>query len=409
LTVKEIKPTGPVCARIKVPGSKSITNRALICAALAEGDSILSGASDSDDTALMANGLNQLGVLVRRTGSTLVVSGTRGRFFAPKFPIPVGNAGTTLRFLLSVAGLAEGKTVFESDDPLLDALDQLGVKADSLGTRFTVQGGGIAGGSIAFSAEQSSQFLSSLLMVAPYAKNDVNIEVDGRIASLPYIDMTMGVMKAFGMDVSHPDDRRFTVKAGQRYKTVKFFVEPDASGASYFMAAAAIAGGEVSIEGLGLRSGQGDVRFVKLLEQMGCDVEEENGGIVVRRAGTLHGINIDMNSMPDVVPTLAVTALFAEGSTHVLNVGHLRFKESDRLQAIVDELKKLGADITIADEGLEIRPAPLHGAQVDTYDDHRLAMSFALVGLKISGVKIENPDCVSKSFPGFWKEFEKLY
>ena len=190
MNIKEITPTGPVHARVRVPGSKSITNRALVCAALAEGESFLSGVSDSDDTALMSNGLNQLGVLVRKTDNAVVVSGTGGRLFAPKFPIPVGNAGTTFRFLLSVAGLAEGKTTFETDirmsgrpnAQLLDALGQLGVKVEAFGTRFIVHGGSFAGGTVTLKAEKSSQFLSSLLMVAPYARNDVNVEVDGKIA-----------------------------------------------------------------------------------------------------------------------------------------------------------------------------------------------------------------------------------
>ncbi len=415
--IKEIRTTGPVHARIHVSGSKSITNRALVCAALADGESTLRGASDSDDTALMSNGLNQLGVLVRRSGDLLIVSGTGGRLFAPKFPIPVGNAGTTFRFLLSVVALAEGKTTFETDirmagrpiDQLLDAIGQFGVRTESLGTRFIVHGGGVAGGTAVMGAEKSSQFLSSLLMVAPYAKADVKIEVEGKITSSAYVDLTKAVMKQFGINVMCEDGNIFGVKSGQRYSSTEFSVEPDASGASYFLAAAAIAGGEIIVEGLKSSLLQGDVRFMDVLRQMGCSVSEEYGGTRIQSSGKLRGIDVDLNSMPDVVPTLAVTALFADGITRIRNVGHLRHKESDRLQAITDELQKLGAFVSVIDDGLEIRPGSLHGAQVDTHDDHRLAMSFALAGLKVPGVKIENPDCVRKSFPTFWREFEKLY
>jgi 3-phosphoshikimate 1-carboxyvinyltransferase len=415
--IKEIHSSGPIKARIRVPGSKSITQRALVCAALAKGGSVIRNASDSDDTALMVNGLNQLGVLVRRNEDSLIVDGTGGKLYAPKFPIPVGNAGTTLRFLLSLAALAEGKTSLESDmrmadrpvSDLTDALRSLGVDSQVLGTRYSVHGGGIEGGAAKLKAEKSSQFLSSLLMVSSYARSDVQIEVEGRLSSIPYVDITIDVMEKFGVRVEYFDRKWFTVRSGQRYRPTEFVVEPDASGASYFFAAAAIAGGEVVVEGLGRESSQGDVQFVEVLKQMGCEVEVVNDELRVKSVGKVRGVDVDMNAMPDIVPTLAVTALFAEGNTHIRNVAHLRYKESDRLQGLVTELQKLGASVTLLDNGLEITPAPLHSAQLDTYDDHRLAMSFALVGLKVPGVKIENPECVKKSFPTFWKEFDKLY
>jgi 3-phosphoshikimate 1-carboxyvinyltransferase len=415
--IKEIHSSGPIKARIRVPGSKSITQRALVCAALAKGGSVIRNASDSDDTALMVNGLNQLGVLVRRIEDSLIVDGTGGKLYAPKFPIPVGNAGTTLRFLLSLAALAEGKTSLESDmrmadrpvSDLTDALRSLGVDSQVLGTRYSVHGGGIEGGAAKLKAEKSSQFLSSLLMVSSYARNDVQIEVEGRLSSIPYVEMTIDVIEKFGVRVECVARKWFTIKSGQRYHPTEFVVEPDASGASYFFAAAAVAGGEVVVEGLGRESSQGDVQFVEVLKQMGCEVEVVNDELRVKSVGKVRGVDVDMNAMPDIVPTLAVTALFAEGNTHIRNVAHLRYKESDRLQGLVTELQKLGASVTLVDDGLEIIPAPLHSAQLDTYDDHRLAMSFALVGLKVPGVKIENPECVKKSFPTFWKEFEKLY
>ena len=424
--IKEITPTGPVHARICVPGSKSITNRALICAALAKGESLIRNASDSEDTALMANGLNQLGVLVRRKSddltpvkSGLLVEGTGGKLYAPKFPIPVGNAGTTLRFLISLAALAQGKVVFQGDQrmaerpisDLLGALHVLGVEATSQGRfpLYNVQGGSFRGGRARLSGAKSSQFLSSLLMVSPYAREDVTIEVEGELPSIPYVDISLDVMQQFGVLVECVARKRFTVKAGQRYKPTEFFVEPDASGASYFLAASAIAGGEVVIDGLSAGMLQGDSRFIDVLKKMGCEIREESAWVKVRNDGHLKGIDVDMNSMPDIVPTLVVAALFAEGKTRIRNVAHLRYKESDRLESLSAELQKLGAKATVLEDGIEIEPAPLHGAQLDTYDDHRLAMSFSLIGLRVPGVKIENPDCVKKSFPTFWKEFEKLY
>lgn len=417
-TVREIKPAVYVSASINIPGSKSITNRALVCAALARGESVIHSASDSDDTALMANGLNQLGVLVRKNDGSLVVEGTGGRLYAPKFPIPVGNAGTTLRFLLSLAAVAEGDVVFEAHQrmaerpitDLVDGLRSLGVHVDAPGItpRYRVRGGSLQGGLVTLHGDKSSQFLSSLLMVSPHAASDVEIRVVGPQSSQSYVDMTLHVMRHFGIEVQNSDYSRYQVRARQRYSAREFSVEPDASGASYFLAAAAIAGGDVFINGLRRGSKQGDARFIPALGEMGCTVVEEAGGVRMRRGEKLRGLDIDMNSMPDVVPTLAVVALFAVGDTHIRNVAQLKYKESDRLQALATELRKLGAEVSLRDDGLDIHPVPLHGAQLDTYEDHRLAMAFSLIGLRVPGVIIENPECVKKSFPGFWDEFEKL-
>jgi 3-phosphoshikimate 1-carboxyvinyltransferase len=258
-------------------------------------------------------------------------------------------------------------------------------------------------------AEKSSQFLSSLLMIVPYASDDVRIEVEGQLSSAPYVNMTIEVMKAFGVQIQSSDTRSFAVKGGQRYQPTAFTVEPDASGASYFFAAAAITDGEVEVAGLKSDGLQGDARFVKVLQKMGCEIPEKSGGLGVRGSGQLSGIDIDMNMMPDVVPTLAVTAMFADGPTRIRNVAHLRHKESDRLVTLASELNKVGGRVTLLDDGFAIAPAPLRGAQLETYNDHRLAMSLALIGLKVPGVKIEDPQCVRKSFPAFWEEFEKMY
>lgn len=408
----------PVHATVHVSGSKSITNRALICAALARGESVLRGASDSDDTALLCNGLNQLGVLVRRIGDSLIVSGTGGKLYAPKFPIPVGNAGTTFRFLLSLAALARGTTLFEAHTrmaerpvtELLDALATLGVRVEEKGDgRYAVHGGVVSGGTVRLQGSKSSQFLSSLLMIAPFAVSSLRIEIEGPLASAPYVDLTLQVMQHFGARVERHANARFVVHAGERYSAAKLDVEADASSAGYFFAAAALCGGDVTVKGVTLRSLQADAQFVFLLERIGCWVSEEEGGVRVRGDGCLRGVEADMNAMPDAVPTLAVLAPFASGPTRIMNVAHLRHKESDRLAALETELRKLGARVIVSDDGLEIHPSHLHGGCVDTYNDHRLAMSFAFAGLKIPGIEIENPECVRKSFPGFWKEFDKLY
>ncbi len=416
---REITPAAAVNAKVRVPGSKSITNRALVCASLARGTSILHGSSDSDDTELMCNGLNQLGVLVRREGETLVVEGTGGRLYAPKYPIPVGNAGTTLRFLLSVAAISEGQTTFQADmrmaerpmTELFDALKALGVEAGGGGKipLFTVKGGSLNGGVVHLRSDRSSQFLSSLLMVAPLARNDVAIETGDEISSLPYVHMTVEVMKRFGVTVTCSGDRKFDVRAGQRYMPAVYQVEPDASGASYFLGAAAVAGGSVEIERAATSSLQSDTGIVTLLQQMGCSVDHTDSGVLIRSDKAIRGLEADMNTMPDIVPTLAVVALFARGKSRLLNVAHMRFKESDRLEALATELQKVGAKVAVMDDGLEIDPVPLHGAQLDPRGDHRLAMSFALIGLRVPGVIIENPQCVKKSFPAFWTTFDTLY
>jgi 3-phosphoshikimate 1-carboxyvinyltransferase len=417
--IQEIMPRGPLHGRFCAPGSKSITNRALVCASLAHGRSVLENASDSDDTGLFANGLNQMGVLVQRSASDLIVEGRGGRLYAPKFPIPVGNAGTTLRFLLSLSALATGTVVCEGSErmgerpieDLLEPLQTLGIDAVRIPgrPRYEIVGGTLGGGDVKVRGDKSSQFLSSLMMVLPYAQGDVRLLVEGELISASYVKMTLEVMRDFGVSPEMDGSlRSFFFPAGRRYSPRRFRVESDASGASYGLAAAAVAGGETLVEDLKLESVQGDAGFAAILRRMGCSVVQEAGGVRIRRESELRGIDVDMNTMPDVVPTLAVAALFASGQTTIRNVAQLRFKESDRLSALGEELRKLGARVVIYDEGLEVHPGPLHGALLDTHDDHRLAMAFALAGLRVPGVRIENPDCVRKSFPRFWNEFERL-
>jgi 3-phosphoshikimate 1-carboxyvinyltransferase len=411
--------SGPLRGTFHVPGSKSLTNRALVCAALAPGESVIENASDSTDSSLLANGLNQLGVLVLRNGSRWSVRGTGGRLFAPKFPIPVGNAGTTLRFFLSLTALAEGRTVLEGaqrmaerpQNELLGALQEAGVRAfQAPGVpRYEVQGGGLRGGEVHLRQGRSSQFLSSLLLAAPYSSRPLTIIVDGPAVSAPYVKMTLGVMEKFGISMASPGaGGRYVFASPLMYKATHYTVEPDASGASYGLGAAAIAGGEVLIPGMRIDGLQGDAGFARILGQMGCEVQQESRGLHLRRGDTLHGVDVEMGSMPDVVPTLVAVALFAEGRTRIRNVGHLRFKESDRLSALQVEIRKLGGTLVIHEDGLEVEPGPLSGASLKTYDDHRLVMTFTLIGLRVPGITVENPQCVAKSFPHFFEEMAQL-
>jgi 3-phosphoshikimate 1-carboxyvinyltransferase len=367
----------------------------------------------------MANGLNQLGVLVRRDDDEWEVCGTGGKLFAPRYPIPVGNAGTTLRFFLSLASLADGTVQFDAaprmaerpNEELFAALRNLGVQATQVGNmpRYEVVGGGLSGGRLVIDQARSSQFLSSILLVAPYARGEVEIEVRGVKASESYVRMTVAVMKEFGVGVELEGAKStYRVRAPQKYSSAEYTVEADASGASYGLAAVAIGGGEILVEGMRLDSLQGDTGFVEILRAMGCHIAQEASGVRIMKRRPLTGVTVDMKAMPDIVPTLASVALFANGPSRIRNVAHLRYKESDRLAAIGEEFRKLGADIAVLPDGLEITPSQLSGAQLDTYDDHRLAMSFALIGLRVPGVRIENPECVTKSFPRFWEEFEGL-
>ena len=417
MTVRPMQTSSAVRGDVLVPGSKSITNRALICAAIAPGISRIVNFSDSDDTSLLMNALNQMGILVRPEREELVVEGRGGTLSAPKFPIPVGNAGTTLRFLISLAALADGRVVFSGSQrmaerpirDLLDALGSLGVRAsfDERTSLYEVRGGTLAGGSTSVATDKSSQFLSSLLLVAPYAQKPVTIHRTGALRSAPYVSMTLHIMNAFG--VSQPGDvsEHLAVQPG-RYVPALYRVEADISGASYFAAAAGATGGEVRFPGLPEDSLQGDRAIFAVLRSMGCDVRQNDHETIVKGTGTLRGVDVDMNAMPDMVPTLAALALFAEGATVIRNVGHLRFKESDRMAALAEELGVLGARVQSDGDAIRIDPAPLQGGVLDSRDDHRLAMAFAIVGLRVPGISIRNPECVKKSFPGFWKQLDAV-
>ncbi len=410
----------PTDARVRVPGSKSLTNRALIVAALAKGPSKLTGALDSDDTRVMVESLGRLGIGLTHTpeDATIRVKGCGGEIPAAEADLYVGNSGTSLRFLTALAATGRGTYRLDGNPrmrerpvaDLLQALNGLGADCKSdLGTGcppVTVKTGGLDGGYAFVKGDVSSQFLSGLLMALPGSNHLTTVEVEGPLVSLPYVTMTLSVMEAFGVRVGNRKNRRFDVHPGH-YTGRPYAIEPDASAASYFFALAAVTGGRVTVEGLGTQSVQGDMGFVDILEHMGCRVERSADATTVT-GGPLRGVDVDMNAISDTVMTLGVVALFATGFTRIRNVAHIRHKETDRISALANELRKLGASVDEQPDGLLIfPPAAITPARIATYDDHRMAMSFAVAGVKTGVVTIEEPGCVAKTYPGFWDDLAR--
>ncbi|MBI1884054.1 MAG: 3-phosphoshikimate 1-carboxyvinyltransferase [Chlamydiae bacterium] len=416
----EIKPISKINCVIRAPGSKSYTNRALITAGLADGISYLSNYLQADDTDLMIKALEQLGIPIHLEGENLVVMGRTGRISPSKKRIFAGNSGTTFRFLTSLLTLGQGPYILDGDErmrerpigDLLDALHRLKIECRSeLKEEFPpiiIEAQGLKGGKTTLMGEKSSQYLSGLLMAAPYAQESLQIDIKGELVSKPYVDMTLSVMKTFGVEVERKDYRRFKIKAPQKYKPRYYSIEGDASNASYFFAAAALTGGKAKVTNLPYSSVQGDVHFVDILEQMGCRLEKGTDWIEITGA-PLCGTEVDMKDMPDMVQTLAIVALFAQGKTVIRNIGHLKIKETDRLEALTTELRKMGGEVELKKNDLSISgSSKLNGASIKTYNDHRMAMSFAIAGLKIPGIIIQNPSCVNKSYPKFWGDFSRL-
>ncbi|HEY6191536.1 MAG TPA: 3-phosphoshikimate 1-carboxyvinyltransferase [Bacteroidota bacterium] len=416
-SVRAIRPARTIDLEVAVPPSKSYTNRALIAAALADGTSTLLDPSRSDDSNYLIAALRQFGVRINDHPGGLEVEGTGGELRAPAEEIFVGNAGTAMRYLSTLAALVKGETVITGDEDmkkrtikdLLDALHSAGVRSASKNgyPPVTIHGGTFTGGRIELDASASSQFVSSILLSAPYASRSVELRVKGKLSSLPYVYMSLHVMRSFGAEIDSIDYSLFRVNNKQRYIGHEFPIEGDASSATYFLAAAAITGGHVVIKNLSPESLQGDIRFLSLLGEMGCTVTRHESSIELR-GNKLRGIDVEMNEIPDSVPTLAVVAAFAEGPTSIFDIAHLRHKETNRLISVAAELTRLGASVEEHEDGLTIHPGTLRAATIDTYNDHRMAMSFAVAGLRVKGVVITNPGCVGKSFPTFWDEFSKL-
>ena len=419
----DIQPTGPVEVTLAVPGSKSLTQRALIAAALAKGQSTLVGPLVSEDTEYSSAALAQMGMSITKEPDYWLVDGQAGRIGAGTAPIYLGNNGTATRFLTSVAALSDFAWTIDGDErmhqrpigPLMTALRGWGVAiASTAGTDcppLHIGGGGLGGGETSLPAGMSSQYLSSLLLVAPYARQPAILRVEGEVLSRPYVAMTLSVMADFGIAVEcKPDFSWFSIPQGC-YQGREYRIEGDASNASYFWAAAAITGGRVTVSNVPVPSMQGDAMLVPLLARMGCEVEQHDSGFTVIGGRSLEGIQVDMANMPDVVPTLAVVAAFAKGDTVISNIGHLRIKECDRLSAVVTELTKMGAIVEEFPDAMIIHGDGgnrLHGATIETYHDHRMAMCFAVAGLRVAGIRISGPDCVKKSFPDFWQRFALL-
>jgi 3-phosphoshikimate 1-carboxyvinyltransferase len=421
--VMAIEPiTRPFDTVVELPGSKSYSNRALLVAALAAGRSEITQALFSDDTRYMHGALVALGVGVQadEAARSFVVEGIDGRFPASSATLEVGNAGTAARFLTAAVALGQGTFVVDGSaamrrrpiQPLLDGLGALGVDAESREGNgcppVVVRAKGIAGGRARMRGDISSQYFSALLMAAPYAADDVEIEVEGELVSAPYVTMTLSTMEAFGVRAERDGDHRFRVPAGQRYRARRYAVEPDASGASYFFAAAAVTGGRVVVPRLGRTSAQGDLGLLDVLARMGCEVAVGADAVTVRGPATLRAVEADFTRMGDVATTLMAIAPFADGPVTVRGIAQTHYEESDRPVAAATELRRMGLRVESDWDSVTIHPGLPQPCEVQTYDDHRIAMSFAVTGLRAPGIRIADPGCVSKTFPEFFEALRGL-
>ncbi|WP_397570180.1 3-phosphoshikimate 1-carboxyvinyltransferase [Schlesneria sp. T3-172] len=418
---REIQPVcGPVNGSIRPPGSKSLTNRALVVAALASGTSHLTGVLDSRDTQVMIDSLKRLGLTVDHDAAkgTVRIDGCHGNPPTSAADLWLENSGTSIRFLTALCALGQGRYRLDGNSrmrerPIADlvvALRQFGIEVEcELGNDcppVLIHGQGLPGGTISIKANLSSQFLSAVLMAAPCAQQTVEIRLAGELVSEPYIEMTLAVMSQFGVNVDRPEAGVYRITP-QTYVATTYDIEPDASAASYFFGLAAVTQGNITVNGLNANALQGDVHFVRALEQMGCQVTWNADSVTVQ-GRPLQGIDIDMNAISDTAQTLACVAPFATGPTRIRNVAHMRLKETDRVTAVVTELQKLGCRVEEHPDGMTIHPGPLHGGTVATYDDHRMAMSFSLIGLRVPGIIISDPGCTSKTYPNYFEDLERL-
>ena len=421
----------PLNATVRVPGSKSLTNRALLIASLANGTTHLTNALFSDDSRYFAKALQILGfdVQLDEANHSMTVTGMGGKIPAKKAELFIGNAGTAARFLSAFLTLGNGEYILDGEPrmrerpigDLVEALEQLGCdiqplqKAASRGGKqicppVKITASGLKGGKTKIAGDISSQFLSALLMVAPYSKNPIEITLSTDLNSKPYADMTISIMKDFGVEIERSGYKSFKVSpSNYQLPITNYPIESDASAASYFFAAPAICGGTVKVENISRNSVQGDVAFVDVLKQMGCTVEENDNSILVTRNSSLHGVDIDMRDIPDTAQTLAAVAPFASSPTRIRGIASARVKETDRVHATCAELDRLGVRVEEHEDGMTIYPVEkMRSASIQTYNDHRMAMAFSLIGLRFDGVTIENPSCVSKTFPNFFEVLESL-
>ena len=410
----------PHC-EVTVPGSKSFTHRILIASALSDGMCSVENALFSEDTMLTMKALRQMGIRIEEmTGDRLIIYGAKGILQPSRDPIYLGNSGTSIRLLTAISALGKDTYTLMGNDrmaerpiqALIDALGQIGVQARSTHSNgcppVDVSGKNLSGTTVTISCRESSQYLTGLLLMAPCTKGGLKIGVTEGPVSRPYVDMTIDVMAKFGIASDRQGYHGFQVAGNQTYRSGDYEVEADASQAGYFWAAAAICRKAVKVKGVSQDSCQGDVNFSKVLESMGCAVKNEPDGITVSGHDRLRAVEIDMGDMPDIVPTLAVVAAFAEGTTVIKNVSHLKSKESDRLTSVVNELIKMGITARCSDDELMVAGGHPRGAEIETYGDHRIAMSFAVAGLAAPGTNIRGEHCVEKSFPNYWQVFEGM-
>jgi 3-phosphoshikimate 1-carboxyvinyltransferase len=435
----KIKPiTHPLNAAVRVPGSKSLTNRALLISSLANGTTHLTNALFSDDSRYFAQALQTLGfdVQLDEANHEMTVTGLGGKIPASKAELFIGNAGTAARFLSAFLPLGNGEYILDGEPrmrerpigDLVDSLTQLGAKISPLSQRESVVGGGefnqicppikiiasgLPGGKTKIAGNISSQFLSALLMVAPYAKSPIEIELTTDLNSKPYVDMTIAIMRDFGVEIKRDGYSQFTISPSHFSPFTSYPIESDASASSYFFAAPAICGGTVKVKNISCKSIQGDIAFLDVLKQMGCQVTERENFIEVSNFGSgdqrLKGVDVDMRDIPDTAQTLAAIAPFASTPTRIRGIASARIKETDRVHATCTELARLGVSVEEHEDGMTIYPVEkTRPAVIQTYNDHRMAMSFALIGLHVDGVTIENPSCVSKTFPNYFEVLDVL-
>ncbi len=408
---------GPVI--VSIPGSKSLTQRALIAAALAQDNSFISNALIAEDTLHLIDGLRALGAQIVSVAGGLFVSGTAGKIVNSGKEIFLGNNGTALRFLTALVCLGKGKYVLTGEKRLCErpvgtlasALQKMGVDISCRKNcpPVVINANGLSGGKIILRDIESSQYVSALLLCAPYTKKGINLALKGGVASAPYIDLTICVMKDFGAKITQKEKHEYNVDADKIYQGREYRVEGDASSASYFFLAAALLKKPIRVIGINRHSKQGDIRLLDILEELGCKVKSQEDWVEVEGNNLAEGhFTFDLNDMPDMVPTLALLSAFRKGQTTIKNVAHLRIKESNRLAALVTELSRMGIDARETPDGIIIQGGIPRPAKIETYNDHRIAMSFAIASLVVPGTEISDKKCVDKSFPEFWEELKKI-
>ena len=408
-----------VSATVCVPGSKSLTQRALVAAALAQNNSFINNALIAQDSLHLIEGLRALGAQIVSAKGGFFISGTAGKIINGGKELFLGNNGTALRFLTALVCLGKGKYVLTGEKrlcerpvgALVEALQNMGADISSRNNcpPVEINANGLTGGKITLQDIESSQYVSALLLCAPYTPKGMDLILLGSVVSIPYIDLTIAVMSDFGAKITQTGKYKYNVAAGKIYQGREYRIEGDASSASYFFLAAALLKKTIKVTGINRQSKQGDIRLLSVLEELGCKVRSGENWVEVSGNNLAEGdFTFDLNDMPDMVPSLAVLSAFRKGQTIIDNVAHLRIKESNRLAALVTELNRTGIEAEEIPEGLVIQGGKMRPAKIETYNDHRIAMSFAVAGLVVRGIEISDKKCVDKSFPSFWKELEKI-